>query len=965
MFPLERGWPLRLSLASAGVLAIAFSCVAQTSRVAGAIEGSVEDPTGSAVSAATVTLRNQGTNQMRTTPTNSQGSFHAGELSVGRYELRVESRGFSPYVNNAIVVSIGTVVRMTVRLAPATVQQQITVSEQPPSIDPTESTEATTIDRDRIEESPVISRNYLDFVLLAPQLTRSNLQGAAGGKGALADSGFSFAGLRSRSNSLYIDGVENNDEFSGSARTELSPETVQEFQVVNNGLSAESGGGASGPINVITKSGVNTLHGDAFVFIQNGVLNAKEPLTNEREAPQLSRFRAGVSAGGPIVRGRTFYYLAGEQEGAHGDDSSVISPSTASAIDGVLGDGAFPRIAIRAISPALFRVARAETELSGRLDHQIESKHSLLLKYALTNNREVGDAFNTGGLVDPSGRGSSFFADQGVTGSFTSVLSNHALNSVRFQVSSRRGVLKTNDQIGPEISILGLIDFGRPYDGNDKRRENHYEFVDVASTAKGRHLISFGGDLDWIHESVLAYDGAGALYSFPSLSAFLSGQPDQYRQAFGNPGSHFATPRYSGFIQDHWTLTSRFTIDAGVRYDFEHLPSQFKGDRNDFAPRIGVAYSPSPNWVLRAGFGLFFDRYLLAAVNRALQKNGVQAFEQVAYGPVAARIFQSARGGSAVTALPSIRPSIFTADPNLQTSRSEIGTIGAERLVTKNLTMSATLLFARGVRLSRTRNTNLPSPVVLTPSNALSLGIPNPLPQQLGRLVFSQARFSSQFDDIYQWENHASSSYKGLSLSLNRRLANELEFSGSYTISKAIDDASDFNEQPDNPYMIPGERSLSSNDQRHRFVLSGTFDLPFGDEEEGKKSSGVIAKIFGNIETAPILIIGSGRPINPLTSIDANRTGAFPLSSRPLGFGRNSLSTPAQVQFDLRVLKFFKIGEHGKLDFVGESFNVLNHTNVVALNQFFGAESAPDSVFAQPNKAGIARQLQFSIDFEF
>ena len=965
MFSLERRRPARLSLAAAVVLSLAFSCVAQTSRVAGAIEGSVVDPTGSAVAGATVTLRNQGTNQTRTTPTSSLGSFHAGELPVGRYELRVESPGFSPYVNDAIVVSIGIVVQIKVRLAPATVQQQITVSEQPPSIDPTESTEATTIDRDRIEESPVISRNYLDFVLLAPQLTRSNIQGAAGGGSALADSGFSFAGLRSRSNSLYIDGVENNDEFTGSARTELSPETVQEFQVVNSGLSAESGGGASGPINVITKSGVNTLHGDAFVFVQNGALNTKDPLTNEREAPQLNRFRAGLSAGGPIVRGRTFYYLAGEQEGAHGDDSSAISPSTASAINGVLRDGAFPGIAIRAISPALFRVARAETELSGRLDHQIESKHSLLLKYALTNNREVGDAFNTGGLVDPSGRGSSFFEDQGVTGSLTSVLSNHALNSVRFQVSSRRGVLKTNDQIGPEISIPGLIDFGRPYDGNDKRRENHYEFVDVASTAKGRHLISVGGDLDWIHESVLAYDGAGALYTFPSLNAFLSGQPDQYRQAFGNPGSHFATPRYSGFIQDHWTLTSRFTIDAGVRYDFEHLPSQFKGDRNDFAPRVGVAYSPSPNWVLRAGFGLFFDRYLLAAVNRALQKNGVQAFEQVAYGPVAARIFQSARGGSAVTALPSIRPSIFTADPNLQTSRSEIGTIGAEHLVTKNLTVSATFLFARGVRLSRTRNTNLLSPVVLTPSNALSLGIPNPLPQQLGRLVFSQARFSSQFDGIYQWENHASSSYKGLSLSLNRRLANELEFSGSYTISKAIDDASDFNEQPDNPYMIRGERSLSSNDQRHRFVLSGTFDLPFGDEEEGKKSSGVIAKIFGNIEAAPILIIGSGRPINPLTGIDANRTGAFPLSSRPLGFGRNSLSTPAQVQFDLRVLKFFKIGEHGKLDFVAESFNLLNHTNVVALNQFFGAKSAPDSVFAKPNKAGIARQLQFSIDFEF
>jgi hypothetical protein len=965
MFLWERIRRLRSPFTGIAVLTVALSSAAQISRVAGAIQGTVVDRTGSAVAGASVTLRNQGTNQTRTISTNLEGSFRAGELPVGQYELRVQSPGFSPYVNNAIVISIGRVVQLAVQLAPVTVQQQITVSEQPPTIDPTQTSEATTIGHERIEESPVVSRNYLDFVLLTPQLARSNTQGAAGGKTALADSGFTFAGLRSRSNSLYIDGVENNDDFAGSARTELSPETVEEFQVVNNGLSAESGGGASGPINVITKSGVNTLHGDAFVFIQNGALNAKDPLTNETEAPNLNRFRAGLSAGGPIVRGRTFYYFAGEQEGAHGDDSSLISPAVASAVNGVLGSAAFQRITTRAINPELFRTARAETELSARLDHHIADKHSFLLKYALTNNREAGDAFNTGGLVDPSGRGNSFIEDQGVTGSLTSILSNTALNSVRFQASTRRALLRTTDQTGPEISIAGLIDFGRSYDGNERRRENHYELSDVASTAKGRHLISFGGDLDWIHENVSAYDGFGAVYIFPTLNAFLNGQPDQYRQACGDPGTHFATPKYSGFIQDHWTLAKSLTIDAGIRYDFEHLPTRFKEDTNDFAPRIGVAYSPSPNWALRAGFGIFFDRYLLAAVNRALQKNGIEAFEQVAYGQTATQIFQSELGGSSVTPIPTILPSIFTADPHLQTSRSEIASAGVEHLLSPNLTASATFLFARGVHLSRTRNANLLPPVLLTPVNAASLGIPDPFPQQLGRLVFSPARLSSQFDDIYQWENQASSVYDGLSLSLNRRLSNEIEFSGSYTLSKAIDDASDFNEQPENPYLLPAERALSSNDQRHRFVFSGTFDLPFGDEDEGKKPSRTIAKLFGKIEAAPILSIGSGRPINSLTGFDANRSGAFPLPSRPLGFARNSLHTSTQAQIDLRVLKFFKVGEHGKLDFVVESFNLLNHTNVAALNQFYGSETSPIPVFATPNKAGIPRQLQFSVDFEF
>jgi hypothetical protein len=965
MFSLGRRQCLKLSITGVVFVALAVLCAAQTSRVAGAIQGSVVDQSGSAIAGASVTVRNQGTNQTRTMLTDAEGFFRVSELPIGQYELRVEFFGFSPYSNSAIVAFIGRVVQVAVRLAPAVVQQQITVSEQPPPIDPTQTTEATTIDHDRIEESPVVTRNYLDFVLLAPQLTRSNVQGSTVDSSALADSGFTFAGLRSRSNSLYIDGVENNDEFTGSARTELSPETVQEFQVVNNGLSAESGGGASGPINVVTKSGVNTLHGDAFVFVQNGALNAKEPLTNETGAPDLNRFRAGLAAGGPIIRGRTFYYFAGEQEGMHGDDSSLIPPSVASAVNSILESGTFPRIETRAINPTLFRVARAETEVSGRLDHRIGDKHSLLLKYALTNNREVGDAFNTGGLVDPSGRGSSFVEDQGITGSLTSVLSSNALNSVRFQVSTRRAALRTADQIGPEITIAGLIDFGRPFDGNEKRRENHYELADVASLEKGRHLINFGGDLDWIHENVRAYDGFGAVFIFPSLGSFLNGEPDQYRQAFGNPATRFATPRYSGFIQDHWTFTRRLTVDTGIRYDFEHLPKQFKEDTNDFAPRIGLAYSPSSNWALRAGFGMFFDRYLLAAVNRALEKNGFQAFEQVADGQPAAQIFQSQLGGSSRNPIPSIRPSVFTADPNLQTSRSEIASVGIERSLTSNLTASATYLFARGARLSRTRNVNLLAPVLLTPQNAASLGIPNPFPQQLDRLVFPPARLSSEFDNVYQWENHASSVYHGLSLSLSRRLSNEISFSGSYTVSKAIDDASDFNEQPENPYSLGAERALSANDQRHRFVFSGTFDLPFGDEEDGKKSSGVIAKLVGNVEAAPILIIGSGRPIDPLTGFDANRSGALPLSPRAFGLGRNSLATTGHVQFDLRVLKFFKIGEHGKLDFVVESFNLLNRTNVVALNQFYGTNSSPLSEFATPNKAGVPRQLQFSVDFEF
>src|SRR5260370_8045783 len=166
MFSLEKGRPVRLSIAGIVVLALAVSSVAQTSRVAGAVQGSVVDQSGSAVAGAIATLRHEGTNQTRKMLTNSEGSFRAGELPVGQYELRVETGGFSPYVNNAIVVSVGTVVQLAVRLAPATVQQQITVSEQPPPIDPTQTTEATTIDHHRINKPPAAIPPYPDFLPL-------------------------------------------------------------------------------------------------------------------------------------------------------------------------------------------------------------------------------------------------------------------------------------------------------------------------------------------------------------------------------------------------------------------------------------------------------------------------------------------------------------------------------------------------------------------------------------------------------------------------------------------------------------------------------------------------------------------------------------------------------------------------------------------------------------------------------
>jgi TonB dependent receptor len=152
-------------------------------------------------------------------------------------------------------------------------------------------------------------------------------------------------------------------------------------------------------------------------------------------------------------------------------------------------------------------------------------------------------------------------------------------------------------------------------------------------------------------------DGFDGVYLFGSLGDFLAGNPSQFRQAFGNSNVDFPVTSFGGFGQDHWSLTRQLTIDLGVRYDCERLPASFNQDTNDVSPRIGLAWSPFPKWVFRAGYGVFFDRYVLANLARAIEKNGSRAFEQVADGNAAAGLFAAAQGGPLVAPVSGIVPS--------------------------------------------------------------------------------------------------------------------------------------------------------------------------------------------------------------------------------------------------------------------------------------------------------------------
>ena len=559
--------PLALvALVVVALLAAAGQAFAQAASAG--LEGVIGDTSGGVLPGAAVSVRHVETNQSRETVTDGNGLFRLTLLPVGEYELRVTFPGLAGYVRQGLLLAVGQTVRLTIDLAPASVTDTVTVKPDTPLLDPTQTSVATAIDTERIEELPIRSRDYLQFTLLAPGVASAPPRAAVPGATPLAGSGFTFGGIRPRANRLFIDGVENDDAYSGGSRTELSLEIVREFQVVTTGYSAESGGASGGSINVITKTGANTIHGDAFVFGQGGMFNAR-PFFEETGAarPGLRRVRAGGAVGGPIVKDRTFYYFAAEREYQRADDASDIDPADAAAINDTLGKPGYAGLPTQKLRTGLFSTSRRETEASGKIVHRLSAGQSLMARYAFTANREAGDAFNTGGLVDWSGRGTTDVVDHALVGSLVSIVGPTATNDARWQVSSRRADLSTNQAEGPEIQIVGVADFGRPYTGNSNRWERHYDAADTVTVNAGRHLFKAGGSVERITVDSTSRDGFGGIYLFRDLAAFQAGQTDDFRQVFGDPSTSLATTRLAAFVQDRWTPAAHLTVDAGVRLD--------------------------------------------------------------------------------------------------------------------------------------------------------------------------------------------------------------------------------------------------------------------------------------------------------------------------------------------------------------------------------------------------------------
>ena len=323
---------------------LAAPAVAQMQFARGAIQGTVLDGTGSALAGTHVTAAQTASGLVRETATDAEGNFRITALPVGAYQLRLEHEGFATTVIKELNVSVGQTAVQRIDMKLAQVAERLEVIEQADSLETTATSASVALGNERVEETPSQNRNYLNIVLTAPGVAPSAGSGAQRSSSAVrsasTDSGFSFGGMRGRNNSLSIDGVDNRDETTGGSRVAVGLEMVREFRVAGATFNAESGGAAGGSVNLVTLSGTNNWHGDGTFFTQNEFANARNPEAAVDRNPEYRRYQPGVSLNGPIVRDRTFFSLALEQEWENSEEFSETPKSFA--LSASLTHGLFP-----------------------------------------------------------------------------------------------------------------------------------------------------------------------------------------------------------------------------------------------------------------------------------------------------------------------------------------------------------------------------------------------------------------------------------------------------------------------------------------------------------------------------------------------------------------------------------------------------------------------------------------------
>lgn len=635
------------------LLALMIACLlspsllfAQTTLSTGSIVGTVTDPSGAVVGGAKVAITDTGTNQTFTLTSNSSGAFSSGPLDPGNYKVQVSAKGFST-VSQSVTVQVGNTATMNAKLALGQESTIIEVQGTMVQVNTEQAMVQGVLNASQIENLPVSGRNFLDLAQLEPGVQIQDGQNFDPTKAGY--SSISFGGRFGRTARINVDGVDVSDETVGTTTADIPASAIDEFQLSQSSLDLSQDLTSSGAVNVITKSGTNALHGEAFGFFRDHSMAAAAAGGNDFYS---QRSQYGARLGGPVIKNKLFFFGDGERTKQASFAPVVLSGTPFAS----LGAG--------------FSQPFIEDNLIGKLDYNLGNgakafyrysyfKNSLLATFGLgfsvydnkdvTRQHVVGIDFSTGSLTHSIRFSYLKFQNQIVD----ATLGNNALPfcCTGLEISSGSFYVGPN-LLAPQSTPQSNHEF--KYDGSKIYHTHTLRYGVSFNHVQGGGFADFYGTAPRVSFSTSSSNcgasGTESCLDFANAGPFPGGSAnplnwDMSRLRVGN-GQGFSTlqaafgfpagglgpdNRIGLYIGDSWKIKPNLTVSLGLRYnrdtgrtdsDLAAIPeinSVFPGYGNpvhqanaNFAPQFGFAWDPSKNGktVIRGGVGLFYENVI-------------------------------------------------------------------------------------------------------------------------------------------------------------------------------------------------------------------------------------------------------------------------------------------------------------------------------------------------------------------
>lgn len=794
----------------------------------GALRGRVTDPSGAVVAHSTVAVTAAKPAAPRTVTTDAGGNFEFRGLAPGVYTVTAQAPGFEISSRSGVVIAAGKTATVDFKLQLLAMRQEVEVQGQPVriSIEPQENASAV-----------VIKGEDLRSLSDDPDTLLSQLQELAG------------PSVGANAAEIYIDGFTGGDLPPKSA--------IREVRVNQNPFSAAYDRLGYGRIEILTKPGSEALHGGLSVQGNDSAFNSRDPFLAGLKTPPYHSLLYGGRLGGPLSKKASFFFSGEARNVTH---DSLINTE-------VLDSNFQPQNYVDAVPNPWSLVS-----LSPRVDFQLTPNNTLNVRYHYFGTSETNDGIDTQSL--PS-QGYTFQRRHHLLQiSDTQVLGPRLVNETRFQFLHFHNT-RLPQNFTPTLEVLGAFTGGGASDGSLSRSESHYEVQNLSTWNLGRHYVQFGGFLRDIRRTENTNAGFNGTFIFNSLADYQTTQqdlnagmslaeiqaagfgPSQFNLTTGDPVTSVNRLDGALYVQDDWKVRPNLTASYGLRFESENVIS----DHADWAPRFGIAWGlgrgSNTKTVLRAGFGIFYERLDDDQMIVAARLNGSNQLSYVVPNPA---FYPDIPPLAVIAAENSSAPTTYLISPQLRSPYEMETAVSVEHQLARDVTFSVTYLNSRGEHRFLTNDVNAPLPGTYDPAHPSS-GV-RPIPGA---------------GNIYEYQSNGIFRQTQVITNFTVRRG-FVSVYGYYTFNDAHSDTGGVDSFPADPWNLMGDYGRARYDVRHRVFLGGTLALP------------------GGIELNPMLVARTGWPYSITLGEDLFGTG--------IHNGRPAYATASTPAADLRVTPY-------------------------------------------------------------